>query len=59
MWLGGKESGFQAGDVGLIPESGRSPAEAYGSPFQYSCQGNPVDRGVWQATGHEVTKSWT
>ena len=33
MWLGGKESGFQAGDVGLIPESGRSPAEAYGNPF--------------------------
>ena len=59
MWLGGKESACQAGDVGLIPGSGRSPAERYGNPFQYSCQGNPVDRGVWQATGHEVTKSWT
>ena len=59
MWLGGKESACQAGDVGLIPGSGRSPAEGYGNPFQYSFQGNPVDRGVWQATGHEVTKSWT
>ena len=59
MWLGGKESACQAGDMGLISGSGRSPAEGYGNPFQYSCQGNPVDRGVWQATGHEVTKSWT
>ena len=30
-----------------------------GSPLQYSCLENPVDRGTWQATVHEVAKSWT
>ena len=36
-----------AGDAGLIPESGRSPGGGNGIPLQDSCLGNPVDRGVW------------
>ena len=48
-----------AGDVGLIPGSGRSPGEGNGNPFQYSCLGNAMDRGAWQVTAHGVTKSRT
>ena len=36
-----------AGDEGLIPGSGRSPGEGHGNPLQYSCLGNPMDRGPW------------
>ena len=39
-----------AGDVGLIPGSGRSPGEGNGNPLQYSCLGNPMDRGAGRAT---------
>ena len=39
-----------AGDVGLIPRSGRSPGEGNGNPFQYSCLENPMDGGAWWAT---------
>ena len=39
-----------AGDMGLIPGSGRSPRKGNGNPVQYSCLGNPIDRGVWWAT---------
>ena len=39
-----------AGDKGLIPGLGRSPREENGNPRQYSCLGNPMDRGVWRAT---------
>ena len=39
-----------------IPGWRRSPGEGNGSPLQYSCLGNPMDRGVWQATVHEVTR---
>ena len=46
-----------ARNSGLIPELGRSPGRGHVYPFQYSCQGNPVDRGVWQAIVHEVAKS--
>ena len=35
-----------AGDVGLICGSGRSPGEGNGNPLQYSCLGNPTDRGA-------------
>ena len=45
-----------AGDSGSIPGSGRSPGEGNGNPLQYSCLGNPMDRGVWQATVRGVTK---
>ena len=34
-------------DVGSIPGSGRSPGEENGTPLQYSCLGNPMDRGAW------------
>ena len=37
-------------DTGLIPGSGRPPGEGHGNPFQYSCLGNPMDRGAWRAT---------
>ena len=45
-----------AGDMGLIPGSGRSLGEGNGNPFQYSCLGNPMDRGSWWATVHRVAK---
>ena len=54
-----KESTYNAGDLGLIPESGRSPGEGHGHPLQYSCLENPMDRGAWWATVHGVAKSWT
>ena len=46
-------------DMGSIPGSGRSPGGGHGNPLQYSCLENPMDRGVWYATLHGVTKSWT
>ena len=45
-----------AEDVGLILGLGRSSGEGNGNPLQYSCLGNPMDRGAWQATVHGVTK---
>ena len=48
-----------AGDMGSIPGSGRSPGEGNGNPLQYSCLGNSRDRGAWQATVHGVAKSQT
>ena len=54
-----KESACNAGDLGLIPGSGRSPGERNGNPLQYSCLENPMDRGAWQATVHGVTESDT
>ena len=48
-----------AGDVGSIPGSGRSPGEGNGNPTQYSCLGNPMDRGAWWARVHRVTESDT
>ena len=45
-----------AADIGLTPGSGRPPGEGNGNPLQYSCLGNPMDRGAWQATVHGVTK---
>ena len=54
---GGKESACNAGDPGSIPGLGRSPGEGNGNPLQYSCLGNPMDRGAWQATVHGVPKS--
>ena len=50
----GKESAGNAGDLGSIPGSGRSPG---GVIIQYSCLDNSIDRGVWRATVHGVTKS--
>ena len=53
----GKESAGNAGDLGSIPGSGRSPGEGNGYPLQYSCLENPMDRGAWQATVHGVANS--
>ena len=64
-WIGlpcssnGKESACNAGGPGLIPGSGRSSGEGNGSPLQYSCLENPMDRVAWRATVHKFTKSWT
>ena len=52
----GKESACSAGDLGSIPGSGRSPGGGSGNPVQYSCLGNPMDRGAWWATSHGVAR---
>ena len=51
-----KVSVCQAGDAASIPGSGRLPGEGSGNPLQYSCLGNPVDRGAWPATVHGVAE---
>ena len=45
-----------AGDTGLVPGLGRSPGEGNGKPLQYSCLGNPMDRGAWWAIVHGVPR---
>ena len=58
----GKEPACNAGDAGdpgSIPGLERSPGGRNGNPLQYSCLKNPTDRGAWQATVHEVSKSQT
>ena len=45
-----------AGDTSLIPGLRRSPGEGNSNSLQYSCVGNPMDRGAWQATVHGVEK---
>ena len=52
----GKESACSAGDPGSVPRSGRSPGKGNGNPLQYSCLENPMDRGAWRATVHEVSQ---
>ena len=58
-WLAVKTLLASAGDMGSIPGSGRSPGEGNGNPLQFSCLGNPMDWGAWQAIVHGVTKSQT
>ena len=48
-----------AGDADLIPGLGQSPGIGNGNPLQYSCLGNPMDRGAWQIIVHGVVKSRT
>ena len=55
-WLSGKESACNAGDAGSIPGSGWSPGEGNGNPLQKSCLGNPIYRGVRQATVNGVIR---
>ena len=71
--LDGKASAYNAGNLGSIPGSGRSPREGNGNPLDiyliytsildiyipYSCLENPMDRGTWWATVHGVAKSRT
>ena len=47
------------GDVGSVPGSGRSPGEGNGNPLPCSFLGNPMDRGVWWARVHGITKNQT
>ena len=54
----GKASAYNAGDLGSIPGSGRSPGEGNGNPLQYSCLENSMDQGAWWATVNGVAKSW-
>ena len=44
-------------DIGSVPGLGRSPGEGNGNPLQYSCLGNPMDRGAWRAIVCRVAKS--
>ena len=54
QWL--KNPPAKAGNSGSIPESGRSPGEGNGNSLQYSCLGNLMDRGAWQAIVHGFEK---
>ena len=53
-----KKSSCNEEDTGLIPGSGRFPGEGNGNPLQYSCLGNPIDKGDWQTAVHGLAKSW-
>ena len=62
-WCSGKESASQGRRCKIhgfdpVYGLGRSSGGGNGNPFQYSCLGNPMDRGAWQVTVHGVTKSW-
>ena len=51
-----KVSVCQAGDADSVPGLGKSPVEGNGNPFQYSCLGNPMDKGTWWAIVHRVAE---
>ena len=55
----GKESACNAGDLGLIPGSGRDPGEGNSNPLQYSCLENSMDEGARQGTVHGIAKNQT
>ena len=55
----GKKSACNTEDQGSVPGLGRSPGEENGYPLYYICLQNPMDKGAWQATVHEVTKNQT
>ena len=52
-----KESACNAGDLSSISGLGRSAGEGNGNPLRYSGLENPMDRGAWQATVHEIAES--
>ena len=54
-----KATACNAGNLGLIPGSGRYPGEGNGNLLQYSCMGNPMDRGAWKAMVYGVANSRT
>ena len=47
------------GDMDWIPELGKSSGGGNGNPLQYSCLGNPMDKGAWWATVHRIANGWT
>ena len=51
-----KSSACNAGDLGSVPRSRRSPGEGNGNPLQYSCLRNPMDGGARQATVHRIAR---
>ena len=53
----GKEYACNAGDLDLIPGSGRPPEERNSHPLKYSCLKNPMNRGAWWATVHRIAES--
>ena len=53
----GKKFSCNVGNLGLIPRSGRFPGEGKGSPLQYSCLKNSMDRRAWQGTVHGAEES--
>ena len=55
-WLSGKEL---AGDAGSVPELVRTPGGGHSNPLQYSCLGDPMNRGAWGAAVHGVAKCQT
>ena len=55
----GEESVCNAGDLGSIPVLGRFPGEGNGTPLQYSCLENSMDRGAWRAIVHGCAKNRT
>ena len=55
----GKESVSNTEDPCSVPGLGRLPGKGHDNPLLYSCLENFMDRGVWWATVHRVTKSWT
>ena len=52
----GNKSACNAGDLGSVPGSDRSPGEGNGNPLEYSCLENSMDRGTWQATVHGLQR---
>ena len=61
-WHTSKEYTYQCTKyrvASTVPGLGRSPRGGNGNPLQYSCLGNPMDKGAWWATVHRVAKSWT
>ena len=56
-WLSGKNPPANPGDLGSIPGLARFPGEGNSNPLQHSCLGNPMDRVVWWATVHGVSKN--
>ena len=54
-----KNPPVNAGDAGLIPQSGRSPGEGNGNPLHNSCPGNPIDGGAWGRKELDTTEQLT
>ena len=51
-----QEAACNIGDLGSVSGLGRSPGEGNGNPLQYSCLGNPTDRGSWRAIVHGLAR---